>query len=231
MFFRENPWWVKRLQHMSPQTSTESKMLKVKPIETAIQIDSRKGNISQKSSVVVEVRNLSKSYGHQLAVKDVSFSFRGGEVLGLLCPNGAGKSTVMMMITGLLAPTSGDVIVDGEKYDGRHLAQRRLFGIVPQEYAIYQDLSALSNLTFFGRLYGLRGKILKARCDEVLDQIGLTGNANRQSATYSGGMKRRLNFGIALIHKPQILILDEPTLGVDPQSRIHLMECINRQTA
>jgi len=137
----------------------------------------------------------------------------------------------MMMITGLLAPTSGDVIVDGEKYDGRHLAQRRLFGIVPQEYAIYQDLSALSNLTFFGRLYGLRGKILKARCDEVLDQIGLTGNANRQSATYSGGMKRRLNFGIALIHKPQILILDEPTLGVDPQSRIHLMECINRQTA
>ena len=121
MFFRENPWWVKRLQHMSPQTSTESKMLKVKPIETAIQIDSRKGNISQKSSVVVEVRNLSKSYGHQLAVKDVSFSFHGGAVLGLLGPNGAGKSTVMMMITGLLAPTSGDVIVNGEKYDGRHL--------------------------------------------------------------------------------------------------------------
>ncbi len=179
----------------------------------------------------VEVRNLRKDYGTQLAVKDVSFSFRGGEVLGLLGPNGAGKSTVMTMIAGLLAPTSGDVIVNGEKYDGRRLSQRRLFGIVPQEYAIYQELSAINNLMFFGRLYGLRGTILKSRCDEVLDQIGLTDSASRKSATYSGGMKRRLNFGIALIHKPQILILDEPTLGVDPQSRFHLMDCINRQTA
>lgn len=206
-------------------------MLQIKPIETSIQIKNRKDSPSSDRSVVVEVRNLSKTYGHQLAVKDVSFSFHGGEVLGLLGPNGAGKSTAMMMITGLLASTSGEVIVNGEKYDGRRLRQRRLFGIVPQEYAIYQDLSALSNLMFFGRLYGLRGKILKTRCDEVLDQIGLTEHANRKSATYSGGMKRRLNFGIALIHKPQILILDEPTLGVDPQSRFHLMECINRQTA
>ena len=184
-------------------------MLQIKPIETSIQIKNRKDSPSSDRSVVVEVRNLSKTYGHQLAVKDVSFSFHGGEVLGLLGPNGAGKSTAMMMITGLLASTSGEVIVNGEKYDGRRLRQRRLFGIVPQEYAIYQDLSALSNLMFFGRLYGLRGKILKTRCDEVLDQIGLTEHANRKSATYSGGMKRRLNFGIALIHKPQILILDE----------------------
>lgn len=182
------------------------------------------------TSVLVEVRNLRKDYGNQLAVKDVSFSFHGGEVLGLLGPNGAGKSTVMMMIAGLLAPSSGEVVLNGEQFDGRRLSQRRLFGIVPQEYAIYQDLSAINNLMFFGRLYGLRGKSLKIRCHEVLEQIGLTESANRQSATYSGGMKRRLNFGIALIHKPQILILDEPTLGVDPQSRFHLMDCIHRHT-
>lgn len=206
-------------------------MLTAAPTETLTLKARREGSVSQDSSVVVEVRNLKKSYGQQLAVKDVSFSFHGGEVLGLLGPNGAGKSTVMMMIAGLLAPTSGEVIVDGEEYDGRRLKQRRLFGIVPQEYAIYQELSAINNLMFFGRLYGLRGKNLKARCDEVLDQIGLTDSASRQSATYSGGMKRRLNFGIALIHRPQILILDEPTLGVDPQSRIHLMDCIDRHTA
>ena len=206
-------------------------MLKVQPIETLISTEHREQGRPRSQEAAVEVRNLHKSYGQQLAVKDVSFSFRGGEVLGLLGPNGAGKSTVMMMLSGLLAADSGDVILNGEKYDGRRLEQRRLFGVVPQEYAIYQDLSAMNNLMFFGRLYGLRGQNLKARCDEVLEQIGLTESAHRQAATYSGGMKRRLNFGIALIHKPQILILDEPTLGVDTQSRFRLMNCINQHTA
>ena len=206
-------------------------MLKVEPMESSVSAEHREQDRSKHCHVAVEVRHLHKSYGQQLAVKDVSFSFRGGEVLGLLGPNGAGKSTVMMMLTGLLAADSGDVILNGERYDGRRLEQRRLFGVVPQEYALYQDLSAMDNLVFFGRLYGLRGQKLKARCDEVLEQIGLTESAHRQAATYSGGMKRRLNFGIALIHKPQILILDEPTLGVDTQSRFRLMDCINQHTA
>lgn len=206
-------------------------MLKVEPLENAVSAEHREQDRSRHHQVSVEVRHLHKSYGQQVAVIDVSFSFRGGEVLGLLGPNGAGKSTVMMMITGLLAADSGDVVLNGEKYDGLRNEQRRLFGVVPQEYALYQDLSAMDNLMFFGRLYGLRGRVLKARCDEVLEQIGLTESAHRQAATYSGGMKRRLNFGIALIHKPQILILDEPTLGVDTQSRFRLMDCINQHTA
>jgi len=188
-------------------------------------------NSSSDQRILVEVRNLRKDYGNHLAVKDVSFSVGRGEVLGLLGPNGAGKSTTMFMLAGLLRPTSGQVFLNGEKFDGRNLEQRRLFGIVPQEYAIYEELTALANLMFFGRLYGLRGKTLKDRCDDVLHQIGLTESARRLAGQFSGGMKRRLNFGIALMHKPEILILDEPTLGVDPQSRSHLMDCIRRQTA
>ena len=180
---------------------------------------------------LVEARHLQKSYGKHVAVKDVSFSLQRGEVLGLLGPNGAGKSTTMMMLAGLLAPTGGEVLLDGKKFDGRNHDQRRLLGVVPQEYAIYQELNAIDNLLFFGKLYGLKGKLLNARCDEVLDQIGLKESARRPSGTYSGGMKRRLNFGVALMHKPAILILDEPTVGVDPQSRSHLMDCIRRQAA
>ena len=185
----------------------------------------------EEQHVLVEARHLRRSYGSQLAVKDVSFVVHSGEVLGLLGPNGAGKSTSMLMLAGLLTPTSGEVFLNGQQFDGRNLDQRRLFGIVPQEYAIYEELSAVANLKFFGRLYGLRKQTLNDRCDEVLDQTGLTENSHRLANTYSGGMKRRLNFGIALMHKPTILILDEPTLGVDPLSRSHLMECINRQTA
>jgi len=136
-----------------------------------------------------------------------------------------------MMLAGLLAPNSGEVFLNGRKFDGRNLDQRRSFGIVPQEYAIYEELSAVANLMFFGRLYGLRKQNLKTRCDEVLDEIGLSDKAHRAANTYSGGMKRRLNFGIALMHKPAILILDEPTLGVDPLSRSHLVDCIHRQAA
>ena len=180
---------------------------------------------------LAEVVHLRKSYGNYLAVKDVSFKLQRGEVLGLLGPNGAGKSTTMMMLAGLLTPTSGDVLLDGRKFDGRNHDLRRMLGVVPQEYAIYQELNAIDNLMFFGKLYGLRGQVLKDRCDEVLEQIGLVESAKRPSGDYSGGMKRRLNFGVALMHKPSILILDEPTVGVDPQSRSHLLECVRRQAS
>ncbi len=180
---------------------------------------------------LAEVVHLRKSYGTHLAVKDVSFKLQRGEVLGLLGPNGAGKSTTMMMLAGLLTPTSGDVLLDGRKFDGRNHELRRMLGVVPQEYAIYQELNAIDNLLFFGKLYGLRGKVLKDRCNEVLEQIGLVESAKRPSGDYSGGMKRRLNFGVALMHKPSILILDEPTVGVDPQSRSHLLDCVRRQAS
>ena len=180
---------------------------------------------------LAEVRHLRKSYGDHLAVKDVSFSIQAGEVFGLLGPNGAGKSTSMMMLAGLLTRTSGEVLIDGQEYDGSSLEQRRRIGVVPQEFAIYQELSGLDNLKFFGGLYGLVGKTLQSRCDEILDQIGLKESARRAVRTYSGGMKRRLNFGVALLHRPSLLILDEPTVGVDPQSRSHLMECIRHQCA
>ncbi len=185
----------------------------------------------QSPAVLIEARHLRASYGSHLAVKDVSFSVYSGEVLGLLGPNGAGKSTCMMMLAGLLQPMSGEVFLNGQKFDGQNLEQRRLFGIVPQEYAVYEELSALSNLMFFGRLYGLQKPVLQSRCSEVLEQIGLVESMHRPANTYSGGMKRRLNFGIALMHKPLILILDEPTLGVDPLSRLHLTECIDRQVS
>lgn len=180
---------------------------------------------------LVEVRHLRKSYGDHLAVKDVSFSLESGEILGLLGPNGAGKSTTMMMVAGLLTPNSGEVRLNGQSFNGRNLEQRKLLGVVPQEYAIYNDLNAIDNLVFFGKLYGLSSAERKARCDEVLQQIGLVDAARRPSGTYSGGMKRRLNFGIALMHRPAILILDEPTVGIDPQSRSHLMDCIRQQAA
>ena len=180
---------------------------------------------------LVDVIHLRKNYGDHVAVKDVSFSLQSGEVLGLLGPNGAGKSTTMMMIAGLLAPTEGEILFNGQKFDGRNFDQRRLLGVVPQEYAIYQELNAIENLMFFGKLYGLRGTALRNRCEEVLDQIGLRDAAHRASGTYSGGMKRRLNFGVAIMHQPRILILDEPTVGVDPQSRSHLMDCIRKQVS
>lgn len=189
------------------------------------------GAVAPPSRILVEAIKLQKQFGTHVAVKDVSFSIRGGEVLGLLGPNGAGKSTSMMMMAGLLTPTSGEVRINGKHFDGKDLSLRRVFGLVPQEYAIYQELSGLDNLKFFGNLYGIRGEELDQRCSEVLEEIGLTESARRKAGNYSGGMKRRLNFGIALMQRPQILILDEPTLGVDPQSRARLMDCIRKQTA
>lgn len=178
---------------------------------------------------LLEVRHLSRRFGSHQAVVDVSFTLDPGEVLGLLGPNGAGKSTSMMMISGLLSPNSGEVLINGQIYNGRDPQLKRQIGLVPQDLAIYPDLNAIENLQFFGKLYGIKGAELRSRCDEVLQRIGLTDSAHRPSGNYSGGMKRRLNFGIALMHQPSILILDEPTVGVDPQSRSHLLECVRDQ--
>lgn len=175
---------------------------------------------------LLEVIHLKKSYGSHQAVVDVSFALEAGEILGLLGPNGAGKSTTMMMIAGLLPPDAGQVLLDGEPFNHRHASQRRDLGIVPQDLAIYPELNSWENLRFFGKLYGIRGELLEQRCHWLLDRVGLLDAAERPSGEYSGGMKRRLNFAVALIHSPRIVILDEPTVGVDPQSRAHLMACV-----
>ncbi|OYW22082.1 MAG: hypothetical protein B7Z55_05085 [Planctomycetales bacterium 12-60-4] len=175
---------------------------------------------------LLDVRHLRKSYGTHLAVADVSFELSEGEVLGLLGPNGAGKSTTMMMIAGLLSPDSGEVLIDNAHFNARQPSHRRDLGVVPQDLAIYPELNAWDNLRFFGKLYGLRGALLEERCQYLLERVGLLDAAKRASREYSGGMKRRLNFAVGLIHSPRIVILDEPTVGVDPQSRSHLMECV-----
>jgi len=180
---------------------------------------------------LLEARRLRKSYGAHLAVAEVSFNVHAGEILGLLGPNGAGKSTTMMMLAGLLTPDAGEVWLEEQKFAAHVPGQRRKLGVVPQDLALYGELSAWENLRFFGRLYGLRGRELESRCRDVLEDVGLTESAKRPAREYSGGMKRRLNFAIGLLHRPRVLILDEPTVGVDPQSRAHLLECIRRVAA
>src|SRR5579864_4619572 len=170
---------------------------------------------------LLDVRDVHKRYGSLVALDRVSFQIAEGEMFGLLGPNGAGKTTLLSIISGLLQPTSGTV---------RVLAPdpRRAIGIVPQELALYLELSARENLRFFGELYGLRGTELSRRVDEVLAAVGLTDRADGRADRFSGGMKRRLNLGVALVHHPRLLLLDEPTVGVDPQSRNHIFEEIRR---
>ncbi len=179
----------------------------------------------------LEVAELRKSYGSVSVVDGVSFTVASGEIFGLLGPNGAGKTTTMSMIAGLLEADSGEVRFDGRSIKSLTPQDRRFLGIAPQDLAIYPELSARENLEFFGKLYGLRGTELKKRCGEVLDQIGLSEHADRDCGHFSGGMKRRLNFGVALIHEPQLLILDEPTVGVDPQSRSYLLDCVRHEAS
>ncbi|MCA9039180.1 MAG: ABC transporter ATP-binding protein [Planctomycetaceae bacterium] len=175
---------------------------------------------------VLEVSELRKSFEDLVAVDGVSFEVNAGEVFGLLGPNGAGKSTTMMMIAGLLRPDGGEILLEGHHFAPEDRELRHLIGVVPQDLAIYEDMSALENLLFFGSLYGIGGQLLKDRVEETLHRIGLVDRAHDHSGTFSGGMKRRLNFGAALLHKPHLLILDEPTVGVDPQSRSHLLDCV-----
>ena len=170
-------------------------------------------------SQVLAVDGLRKSFGDLVAVDGVGFHVESGETYGLLGPNGAGKTTTISMIAGLLAPDAGKVVVAGEEISVRSTRGRNRIGFVPQDLAIYPDLTCRENLVFFGRLYGLGGGLLKSRVDEVLEVIGLTDRADDLTKEFSGGMKRRLNIGIGLLHEPTLLILDEPTVGVDPQSR------------
>ena len=172
----------------------------------------------------IEVKNLNKSFGDLQAVQDVTFHVNAGEVLGLLGPNGAGKSTTISMLSGLLNPTCGDASIMGHSVMKEPSAAKASLGVVPQDIALYPDLSARENLVFWGKMYGLRGAALKARVDEVLDVIGLADRQKDKVGKFSGGMKRRVNIGAALLHKPAVIIMDEPTVGIDPQSRRHILD-------
>jgi ABC-2 type transport system ATP-binding protein len=175
-------------------------------------------------AALLEVEDLCKRFGAAEALAGVSFDVRQGEIFGLLGPNGAGKTTLLSILSGLLEPTGGTVRLLGRPFTTADRAARRLVGVVPQELALYNDLTARENLEFFGELYGVRGPELRSNVAEVLEAIGLADRAADRVGTFSGGMKRRLNLGAALVHRPQLLLLDEPTVGVDPQSRNHIFE-------
>jgi len=172
----------------------------------------------------IEVRNLKKSFGDFQAVQDASFGADSGEVLGLLGPNGAGKSTTISMLSGLLTPNGGDASIMGYSVTREPEAAKKSLGVVPQDIALYPDLSARENLVFWGKMYNLRGAALKSRVDEVLEIIGLSDRQKDHIGKFSGGMKRRVNIGAALLHKPDVVIMDEPTVGIDPQSRRHILD-------
>src|SRR3954470_15925651 len=168
---------------------------------------------------MLEVRGLHKRYGDLVAVHEVSFTAQPGEMVGLLGPNGAGKTTTVSMIAGLLPPDKGEVRIEGSVVRGETDPVKRRMGLVPQDLALHDELSARENLTLFGSLYDLSGATLRSAIDRNLELVGLADRGKDRTATFSGGMKRRLNLAAALLHDPQILLLDEPTVGVDPQSR------------
>ena len=177
---------------------------------------------------ILQAQNLVKMYGDNPAVNDISFEVEEGEVFGLLGPNGAGKTTTISMLTGILMPTSGTATIGGYDIRTQMGQAKKLTGLVPQELALYPTLSARANLNFFGSIYGLRGQALKERVDDVLRIVALTDRADEAVDTYSGGMKRRVNIAAGLVHQPRLLFLDEPTVGVDPQSRHHIFDSVLR---
>jgi len=168
---------------------------------------------------MIEVKDLRKNYGTNVAVGGISFQIERGETIGLLGPNGAGKTTTVAIISGLLRPDSGEVLIEGRAISGDSDPLKHKIGLVPQDLALYDELSAHDNLSFFGALYRLDGPALARAAAAALDLVGLTDKAKEKVGTFSGGMKRRLNLAAALMHDPDILLLDEPTVGVDPQSR------------
>jgi ABC-2 type transport system ATP-binding protein len=184
------------------------------------------------SPYAIQVQNLHKTFGDFQAVQGATFHARKGEVLSLLGPNGAGKSTTISMLSGLLVPTSGEACILGYSLRTETQAAKACLGVVPQDIALYPDLSARENLIFWGKMVNLRGAALKARVDEVLEIIGLADRQKDHVGKFSGGMKRRVNIGAALLHKPAVVIMDEPTVGIDPQSRRHILDNVkelNRQ--
>jgi len=175
---------------------------------------------------VLECQDLRKSFGERVAVDGVGFRIAAGETYGLLGPNGAGKTTTISMVCGLLSRDSGAVTLLGSELDVDTVAPKAMIGFVPQEIAIYPDLTARENLRFFGRLYDMGGRALEARIGQVLEMIGLTDRADERTDAYSGGMKRRLNIGLGMLNDPKLLVLDEPTVGVDPQSRNAILDSV-----
>jgi len=168
---------------------------------------------------VLTIKNLRKTFGTLVAVEDVSFAVDGGRLVGLLGPNGAGKTTTVSMIAGLVTPDRGEVLIAGRKLQGDTDPNKRRIGLVPQDLALYEELSARDNLRFFGALYGLSGRALEAAIASAADLVGLADRLRDRVKNFSGGMKRRLNLAAGILHDPDILLLDEPTVGVDPQSR------------
>jgi len=185
--------------------------------------------VERRDVSMLKVDELSKNYGDLVAVDKVSFEAGKGKVFGLLGPNGAGKSTTINCISGLLQPTSGHASVAGHDVVADGKAARRSLGVVPQDLALYEDLPAVENLRYWGQAYGLRGAELNGRVTEVLETIGLADRARDLPKEFSGGMKRRLNFGCGIVHKPQVILLDEPTVGVDPQSRARLFDMVEAE--
>jgi ABC-2 type transport system ATP-binding protein len=177
---------------------------------------------------IIEAKGLVKQYSTVEAVRGLNFAIRRGEIFGFLGPNGAGKTTTISMLSCLLEPTAGTAIVAGYDVMKASSEVKRRIGLVPQELALYPTLSARDNLDYFGRIYGLHGRELRQRVDEVLEMVGLTERARAAVKTYSGGMKRRLNIAAGLVHRPEVLFLDEPTVGVDPQSRNAISEHVER---
>jgi len=175
---------------------------------------------------ILEVRDLVKNYGDFNAVKGITFNIKDGEIFSLLGPNGAGKTTTILMLSTLYTPTSGDATIGGHSISKDPMAVKQVIGVVPQELALYEDLTALENLIFWGQMYGLSGKALQSRVGEVLDQIDLVDKGKNKVKTYSGGMKRRVNIGVGLLHKPRLLFMDEPTVGIDPQSRRAILDTV-----
>lgn len=187
---------------------------------------------SDNSQDAIRVELLHKNFGAIPAVQGASFHARKGEVLSLLGPNGAGKSTTISILSGLMTPTSGEAYIMGYSLRTNPQEAKAQLGVVPQDIALYPDLTARENLEFWGKMYGLRGGALKVRTDEVLQIIGLADRQKDKIGTFSGGMKRRVNIGAALLHKPAVIIMDEPTVGIDPQSRRHILDNVkelNRQ--
>jgi ABC-2 type transport system ATP-binding protein len=184
-------------------------------------------------TIMVRTENLRKSFrganGDVIdAVKGVNLTIQQGEIFSLLGPNGAGKTTTISMISGLLPPTAGDAFIGGHSITKEPLAAKRLMGFIPQEIALYPELSARQNLLFFGKMYGMRGQDLNRRVDEVLAFIDLADRQRDRIDTFSGGMKRRVNIGVGLLHRPQLVYMDEPTVGIDPQSRRRILDTVKQ---
>ncbi len=180
---------------------------------------------------MITVERLRKSFDSLVAVDDISFEVRDGEIFGLLGPNGAGKTTTINMICGVLKPDGGRVVIGGRDIWLEPKAVKRGLGVVPQEIAVYEDLTARDNLAFWGSLYGLSGRRLRQRVDESLTMVGLSDRAGDRVEGFSGGMKRRLNLCMGLLHRPSLLLLDEPTVGIDPQARLNILEVVGRVAA